>query len=174
MRNLLAGIAAGLALVPLAASAITADDLTAQVASLLAQLNQLQQQLSSLTSGVAPRASVSPLPSTAACPAVIRNLSRGMRGDDVMSLQKFLVAQGSLDADAATGFFGALTEASIKKWQGDHDIVSGGTASTTGWGTVGARTRAAMLSACGGEAAPGNDTLSVSVRGLDASADATV
>jgi len=167
MKKILAGIAVGLMCVPLTASALTADELKAQIGALLSQLTQLQQ----LIAGSATTTLSADVALPTACPSLVRVLSRGMRGDDVMLLQKFLVSQGVLSADSATGFYGALTEAAVRKWQSDRDIVSSGSALLTGWGAIGSRTRAAIRAACGGETTPTNDTLSVSVRGLDVSAE---
>jgi len=82
------------------------------------------------------------------CPNLTRNLSRGMKGTDVTSLQQFLVRQGLLTADSATGFFGALTEAAVKQWQSKNGVASSGNPSTTGYGAVGPKTRAAISRAC--------------------------
>jgi peptidoglycan hydrolase-like protein with peptidoglycan-binding domain len=43
-----------------------------------------------------------------------------------------------------TGYFGPITEAALKQWQSEHGIVSSGSAKTTGYGTFGPRTAAAM------------------------------
>lgn len=69
-----------------------------------------------------------------------------MRGDDVRQLQIFLISQGLLVSDSATGFFGTLTERAVQDWQRRNEIVARGTAATTGYGAVGPRTRAALIS----------------------------
>src|SRR6185503_12956218 len=61
-----------------------------------------------------------------------RNLSFGSRGADVISLQNFLIAEGDLAAGNNSGYFGALTETAVKKWQARHGVVSSGAPSTTG------------------------------------------
>ncbi|OHB08434.1 MAG: hypothetical protein A3I19_00115 [Candidatus Zambryskibacteria bacterium RIFCSPLOWO2_02_FULL_38_13] len=71
-----------------------------------------------------------------------RNLSRGSGGSDVIALQQFLVRQGLLSSDNATGYFGPITETAIKAFQKSQNIVSSGTPQTTGYGNVGATTRA--------------------------------
>lgn len=86
----------------------------------------------------------------ATCPNLYRNLSFGSRGIDVVQLQNFLITQGDLAAGNNTGYFGRLTEAAVKSWQSRNGIVSSGTATTTGYGAVGPRTRANMTSVCGG------------------------
>jgi chitodextrinase len=61
----------------------------------------------------------------------------------------YLAAYGSAadvpaSAAAETSSFGATTEAALRKFQCDRAIVCTGTAATTGWGSAGARTRAAL------------------------------
>ena len=82
---------------------------------------------------------------SATCPNLVRNISRHSRGADVTSLQKFLIAQGLLTADSATGLFGSLTERAIQQWQKKAGIISAGSPGTTGYGAVGPKTRAALL-----------------------------
>lgn len=83
------------------------------------------------------------------CPSLSRNLSRGVRGADVVSLQQFLIEEGVLAPGNATGLFGPLTEAAVKSWQASHGVVAFGSPSTTGWGVVGPKTRAAIFASCG-------------------------
>jgi plastocyanin len=49
-----------------------------------------------------------------------------------------------------TGYYGALTQAAVGRWQAKNGIVSSGSPSTTGFGNVGPKTAAAMAAACGG------------------------
>jgi|GEM_PF-4743886 len=79
------------------------------------------------------------------CPQLLRNLSRGMRGTDVLSLQQFLTTQYS-DFPTPTGYFGPFTQAAIQQWQASKGIVSSGTPATTGYGSVGPKTRKAFAS----------------------------
>jgi peptidoglycan hydrolase-like protein with peptidoglycan-binding domain len=116
--------------------AATVSELQAQLQTLMAQLSALQTK-TSITS-------VSQSSTATSCPNLIRILSRGTRGTDVMQLQQFLVSQKLLATDAATGFFGALTESALKQWQSKNGIASSGTPATTGWGSVGPKTRAAL------------------------------
>lgn len=88
--------------------------------------------------------------SASTCPNLYRNLSFGSRGQDVVELQNFLIAESDLGAGNNTGYFGRLTEAAVKSFQRRHNIVSSGTPSTTGYGAVGPRTRTKMASLCGG------------------------
>lgn len=137
-------IMSALLVVPVLASAATADEIRAQIQSLLTQITSLQQQLSTLTSNTS-----IPTSANASCPNLYRVLSRGSRGSDVISLQQFLIAQGLLSNDSATGYFGSMTEASVQRWQAQNSIVAYGDANTTGYGVIGARTRAAIAAKCG-------------------------
>lgn len=81
-----------------------------------------------------------------------RALGRGSSGSDVSVLQNFLVSQGFMTADNATGYFGPITEAAVQKFQAAQGIVSSGSPITTGYGNVGPSTRArinAMLGSSG-------------------------
>ena len=62
-----------------------------------------------------------------------------------MCLQHILISQGLLAADMATGYFGRLTQAAVKKLQAAHGLVSSGTPQTTGFGSVGPKTRALLM-----------------------------
>jgi peptidoglycan hydrolase-like protein with peptidoglycan-binding domain len=78
------------------------------------------------------------------------NLPLGSRGPDVTKLQQFLAWEYSnFYSSYVTGYFGPITQAAVKQWQREHNIVSSGTPWTTGYGAVGPRTRAAMAAACG-------------------------
>lgn len=113
------------AFVPLAAIAdqTTTDlitQLNAQIAALQAQLNALSG--SSTTSG-------STGASTAAKCAFTRALSMGVRGDDVMCLQKYLNSAGFQVAASGAGSpgnetmsFGSLTKAAVMKWQAGNGV----------------------------------------------------
>lgn len=46
-----------------------------------------------------------------------RDLTIGMRGDDVMDLQKFLIEQKQYPEALATGYFGPLTRAALARFQ---------------------------------------------------------
>lgn len=49
-----------------------------------------------------------------------------------------------VSAEAETSNFSALTEAALKRYQRDKNIVCSGTAATIGWGAVGARKSASL------------------------------
>jgi len=131
-------------LVPVLANAATVDEIRAQIQSLISQITALQAQLSNLTSDTTTIST----PSNS-CPNLYRALSRGSRGSDVISLQQFFIAQGLLDSDSATGFFGPLTEVAVQRWQAQNSIISYGDAASTGYGVIGPRTRAAIAAKCG-------------------------
>lgn len=71
------------------------------------------------------------------------SLSRGSRGASVLALQQSLITEGFLEADIATGLFGALTEEAVKQFQNARGIVSSGSPATTGYGAIGSKTRRA-------------------------------
>ncbi len=67
----------------------------------------------------------------------------GKTGGDVTSLQEFLAASPDLyPRGLITGYYGALTEEAVEKFQVKYDIVSSGSPSTTGYGRVGPMTMA--------------------------------
>ncbi len=80
---------------------------------------------------------------------IIKNLSFRSEGPDVLLLQRFLVTQKFLTSDNATGFFGSVTEASLKKFQTQFGIVSSGSVETTGFGAAGPKTRGVINSLLG-------------------------
>jgi hypothetical protein len=74
-------------------------------------------------------------------------LYRGISGDKVIELQEFLKQFPDIYPEGlVTGYFGPLTETAVQKLQEKHDIVSGGTTATTGYGQVGPKTRAQLNS----------------------------
>lgn len=148
-------------LIPVLASAATVDEIRAQIQSLLNQITVLQTQLNNLTSDT----SITTNTSLNTCPNLFRTLSRGSRGSDVISLQQFLIAQGFLSSDSATGFFGSMTEAAVQRWQAQNSIVSYGDAASTGYGVVGARTRSAVAAKCGARLVPPSVTSCPAVTG---------
>ena len=170
-RIIFAGLGIALLASPLLASADTASDLQTKISALLAQIKELRAQLVQMQGtnptvsdgggvGVVVPPSLYPVDPVFVCPAFKRVLAYGANGDDVVQLQKFLVSQGLLSSDSATGFFGPMTQAAIQKLQATNGIVSSGDPSTTGWGIIGPTTRAWIARWCnrGG----GNGNLSAS------------
>jgi len=101
------------------ASAVTIDELMAQIATLTAQLNALKG-------------------TTAVSSATFtRDLTVGSKGDDVSALQQVLVDGGYLNIVAPTGYFGAMTKAALAKYQAENGIAPA-------IGYFGPKTRAAM------------------------------
>ena len=89
-------------------------------------------------------AAAAPAP-TAEGGAISRTLVKGMSGDEVTILQKFLVNDGLL-VGSATGYFGSLTEAAVKQFQTKLGLEP--------VGIVGPRTRAEVNARLGAPSAP--------------------
>lgn len=136
----LTGIGLAFLAAPVFASADTLSDLRARIQALLSQVQQLRSQSTSSPTATA---------GTASCPKLSHALSRGSRGDEVTKLQNFLVSQGLLGPESVTGFFGPATQKAVQQWQASNGVVSSGSPSTTGYGSVGPRTRSA-LARCSG------------------------
>jgi peptidoglycan hydrolase-like protein with peptidoglycan-binding domain len=74
-----------------------------------------------------------------------KTFKKGMRGDDILRLQKLLATDATIYPEGdATGYFGPATERAIQRFQAKYGIVSSGTALTTGYGAFGPSTRAKM------------------------------
>lgn len=84
-------------------------------------------------------------PAMLPCPTLYRSLSVGARGNDVISLQQFLSAQGYLDV-SATGYFGVLTKTAVGKWQTQNGVAVYGSG---GYGIFGPLSRSSLLRSCG-------------------------
>ncbi|MDP3725611.1 MAG: glycosyl hydrolase family 18 protein [bacterium] len=78
--------------------------------------------------------------------AAEQSLFLGLSGNDVKTLQNTLIAQKYLASGNATGYFGPLTEAAVKKFQCDHNVICSDS-SDVGYGVVGQKTRVALASA---------------------------
>ena len=72
-----------------------------------------------------------------------RSLSLGLSGSDVTALQNNLIDQGYLAKGYSTGYFGALTETALQKFQCDKRIICSG-GKSDGYGVYGPKTRAAL------------------------------
>lgn len=139
------------------------SDTQTKIVALLEQVKQLQAILSGLlaarastpssTQFSAPTSTVSAIP-----PALTRDLSFGSRGDDVALLQRFLTETGDYTYGEITGYFGSVTETAVKRYQSRLGIVLSGSPATTGYGTVGPRTRASIVASLA--ATPPDDTAS--------------
>lgn len=135
-----------------AVSSPTIETLTTQIAALTKILNQLLAERESATAN-------SPTSQNDLCQyanAVTKTLSEGMKDTQVISLQKFLNRTGAPIASTGAGssgnetsYFGAGTERAVQQWQTKNNVVSIGSPETTGYGVVGAATRAKMRQVCG-------------------------
>jgi len=95
------------------ASPTTTEQMQANLTALLAQLTSLQNQLAAVQ-GEAP-----PL---AASYAFNTNFGQGIRSDTVKNLQTILIHEELLGSQYATGYFGVLTLAAVKKFQAKYNI----------------------------------------------------
>lgn len=135
----------------LASTTLANPENQALINTLLDQVAVLQAQIETLIAGgtaTTTEAVVSPAPAlptiVSTCPSLTRPLALGSQGDDVSSLQAYLISQNLLTSDSATGYFGKLTEAAVQAWQTARAIVTSGDPATTGFGSVGPKTREAL------------------------------
>lgn len=153
MINIVRAIAVSVLVLPVFAGAQSSVDITTQAQILLQQIMELQAQLgvgsspSGTASGGVSGACYSGGP-----------VKPGTTSANVTALQQFLASDPSIYPEAkVTGYFGALTQAAVGRWQARSGIVSSGSPATTGFGTVGPRTAAAMAASCGGSAVDSGD-----------------
>ena len=155
---------------PFFASAVTVEELRAQVQELLQRIDALQQNIStgSSNAGGVSSAATSVNPGGAvACPHVSRSIKKGDSGDDVARLQQFLALDPSVYPEAlVTGYYGALTEAAVKRFQCKNNIVCEGTPDSTGYGLTGPRTAAILALQCPGATTGGGTGASDNVGGF--------
>ncbi len=138
------GIAA-LVTIPQLASAVTAAELQAQIAELVAKITALQQQIG------APATTVPTVGAGGTCPSLSRTLSYASEGEDVSSVQRYLAQDPAIYPEAlVTGYYGSLTQLAVQRFQTKHGIVLSGSAETTGYGVVGPRTAAKIRELCSG------------------------
>lgn len=98
----------------------------------------------------------------ASCPPGTYSLGEGSSGANVLAVQRFLTTQfNNFNRSYITGYFGPLTQDAVAEWQSEHNIISYGSPSTTGWGLVGPKTAAAM-GLCGSDSAQASSTESAS------------
>ncbi len=117
------------------------------------------RSLAILISAAALSAVVLMLPSssdaqTNACVDLTRTLRLGSTdaetSGEVTKLQQYLTQTGDYTYGSITGYFGPATEAAVQRFQCRKGIICQGTPEGTGYGVVGARTRAAMRCTGGG------------------------
>jgi len=153
----IAVVAVGVVVPGGSASAVTADELQAQITALLAQLQSLQSQLAQV--GGTPSAG------TGACAGIsfTRNLAVGSSGTDVKCLQSILnqsadtqvAASGVGSAGSETVYFGNLTKAAVVKFQNKYAAeILAPVGLSAGTGFVGASTRAKLNTMVGAAPSP--------------------
>ena len=82
--------------------------------------------------------------------ALSGSLDLGDTGSQVTELQTYLATNASIYPEGlVTGYFGALTQAAVQRFQVAQGIVSSGAPETTGYGRVGPTTRARINSLMG-------------------------
>lgn len=115
-----------LCVLPIAASALTADDVQAQIRALLQKIEDLKVQIKALQGQAVMTTPSGTTPPAYGlkhriCNLANRNLAQGSEGDDVRGLQEFLQTEGYL-AVAPTGYFGNLTAQAVAKWQAREGV----------------------------------------------------
>ncbi|OGG57701.1 hypothetical protein A2765_06210 [Candidatus Kaiserbacteria bacterium RIFCSPHIGHO2_01_FULL_56_24] len=168
MQRSIKGVAlAALLFFPIAASALTADELRAQINDLMAKIQALQTQIggqsgTSVTGSGSSGTMTSPAPA-GSCPRIGRVLKMGSSGADVTRLQQFLASDPNVYPEAnISGYYGPLTEAAVKRFQCKYKIVCDGDPASTGYGVTGPRTAAILSLQCpdGGVGSGGGVTTS--------------
>ncbi|RJR14300.1 peptidoglycan-binding protein [Candidatus Parcubacteria bacterium] len=125
-------------------------DQAAQLQSLLQMVAALQQQLALLQAG-GNSGGISTTPGgVGRCPTFYRTLGVGTSGSDVSELQQFLTSTGDYTYGSITGYFGAVTEEAVKRFQCRQGIICEGSAGSTGYGSVGPATQSQISRMCGG------------------------
>lgn len=137
-----------------ATTVATTSSQAQSIAALQAQVQVLTQLLAQLQKKPAASAPSGAAPASA-CTAIVATLKLGSSGAGVTQLQQFLARDPSVYPEGKiTGYYGALTQAAVKRFQAKSGIISSGTPSTTGYGQVGPKTAAAIVAQCGGGSAP--------------------
>lgn len=119
-------------------STTTPSTVAAQIAALLAKIQELKQQIANLlvSGGSSTATSTPPVFASSTkpfCINIVRALAHGTRGDDVREIQRTLGVE-------ETGFFGEKTREAIKHYQRKNNVES--------TGVVGPLTRALFSRAC--------------------------
>lgn len=126
----------GMVAVATPAQAQTADELAAQIQSLLATISALQTQLATMQGGT-----------TTAC-TFSKDLTMGSKGDDVTCLQTYLQGKGYFTYTGAKGYFGAITKVAVSAWQTANGV-------SPAAGYFGSISRAKYSAVAGAPATPG-------------------
>ncbi|MDP3646026.1 MAG: PKD domain-containing protein [bacterium] len=125
-------------------SALTVDEVQAQIQKLMTTISDLTAQLNRLRAQVVTPQPVSPTPSPymhRICNVLARNLAAGAQGDDVRGLQEFLYENKFLTVQP-TGYFGMMTQEAVKRWQAQEGV--------SAIGAFGPMSRERMKIWCGG------------------------
>lgn len=125
-------------------SALSLEDIQAQIQQLMARVSELVQERSAQQNqnqNIFPPSSAGlSVAQHRVCAALYRNLSQGISGEDVARLQEFLRDQGFFSA-SATGYYGPLTASAVARWQTSQGVSS--------VGIVGPQTRERIRVWCG-------------------------
>ncbi len=152
MKYFIPAVALSILVLPVFVSAQSTADVATQARTLLNQIVQLQQQLG--VPGGATSASSGGVCYSGA------TVKPGSRGATVNALQQFLASDPSVYPEGnISGYYGALTQAAVKRWQSKNGIINSGSPSTTGYGSVGPKTAAAMAASCGGQGEASDDSI---------------
>ena len=117
-----------------------------QIATLLAQIAYLQAQINALLNNTpvpTPPASTL-IPPTTTSPIIVspnRVMYLGIKGQDVIELQNFLIPKGYLPSGNNSGYFGYFTRVAVQRYQCSKSIACEGNEKTTGYGAVGTKTK---------------------------------
>ncbi len=95
-----------------------------------------------------------------------QSMDVGSRGGDVSALQTYLASTPHYPEKLVTGYFGALTQAAVQRFQCAEEIVCSGTAATTGYGRVGPKTLMQLNLRAGGVVSGGTDTAAPFIFGV--------
>ncbi len=98
-----------------------------------------------------------------------KTIQKGNKGNDVVELQKVLATDKTIYPEGdISGNFGPATEKAVKRFQKKYGIVSSGTPATTGYGALGAKTRAKIQEVFGGNttSVPATEVANPSARAI--------
>jgi hypothetical protein len=135
---------------PIAVSALTSEEIQAQINTLLTQIRNLRTQIADVEQNQENQSS-QPTQSKRyrLCSMLQQSISEGEEGDRVRALQEFLISEKFLAANA-TGFFGSLTREALARWQERLGLIQHGEGRALGSGVFGPRSRAMFEKLCQG------------------------
>lgn len=142
-----------LCVMPVAASALTADEVQARIRELTAKVQELMAQIRTLQGQAVVTTPSGTTPNAwglkhRVCAVLDRAIAEGQTDDDVKSVQEFLKDQGYLNAEA-TGFFGSLTKDALIRWQAAQGLIPGANAYAAGAGLFGPKSKERIRIWCG-------------------------